>query len=381
MSDRHLSPFSLAIREVVHRWLSFVLIVLAVAVAAGGFLSAQAFLRAYEIHERRKLAPKEEERKKRLATLQDEMRKATLKLSFNLAILPAAQDIHEWHEKDYPTTYMPEEYAYRLANSRLVTMRHLLPMLQQKIRWPEQNRTIILIGCKGEIPDMHKNPRAPLVQPVPDGAITLGYELHTNLGLKVGDKVKLMGREFVVHKCHEERGSKDDITAWIPLKDAQELFQKPGLINVILALECVCVGDNVIDRICAEVAQHLPDTKVIEFGTQVLARGEAREKARVEAIQAVEREKRNQAELQADRSRMATWALIALIVACTAWIFMMAMANARSRRPEVAILRAVGYSRRQILVLFLLRHATAGGVGAVIGCLAGLLLGLRLAHP
>ncbi|MCX7590709.1 MAG: FtsX-like permease family protein [Kiritimatiellae bacterium] len=376
MSGNGLSIVRLALREIAHRFVSFVLIAVAAAVAASFFLGVQSHLRAYEIRTGEILAQKKAELDEKLKKLQDEMRKATLKLSFNLAILPGTQDVHEWHEKDYATSYMPEEYAERLANSKIVSIRHLLPMLQQKIKWPEQNRTIILIGCKGEVPSLHKEPRTPLVQPVPDGTIALGYELHTDLAVKVGDKVRLMGREFTVHKCHEERGSKDDITAWIPLRDAQELLGKPGLINVILALECVCIGDRVIDRIRSDVAQYLPDTKVIEFGTQVLARGEAREKVRREAIEAMEREKRHQAALQVDREKLAGWALSVVLVTCVAWVFLIALANARNRLTEVAILRALGYGQGQILVLFLMRYLAAGFLGGLVGCVVGLLVGL-----
>jgi ABC-type lipoprotein release transport system permease subunit len=222
------------------------------------------------------------------------------------------------------------------------------------------------------VANLHKNPRAALVQPVPDGTMVVGHELHRSLGLSEGQSVTFMGRPFVIHKCQEERGSKDDIGVWIPLQDAQELLDKPGQINAILALECLCVGSQALARVRADVAKQLPDTKVIELGTRVLARAEARTRVGEEAVAAVEREKTQQRELQAERQRLAARIVPGVVLACGVWIFLTALGNARGRRGEVAILRAIGYRAGQVLVLFLFRSLAGGLVGAALGGAAGL---------
>lgn len=114
---------------------------------------------------------------------------------------------------------------------------------------------------------------------MPEGTIVLGYELHQSLGLNVGDSVKLLGEEFTIHKCHEHRGSKDDITAWINLRQGQELLDKKGRINAIVALQCVCVGRD-LSRMRSEITKVLPDTQIVEIGTEkALARFETRMRA------------------------------------------------------------------------------------------------------
>jgi ABC-type lipoprotein release transport system permease subunit len=228
------------------------------------------------------------------------------------------------------------------------------------------------------VPNLHKNPKAPLVQPVPDGAMIAGHELQQSLGLEVGQKVQFMGREFLIHKCYEERGSKDDIGIWIPLGDAQELLDRPDQINAILALECVCVGKQGVERVRADVAKYLPETKVVEFGTKVVARSEARAKVKEEAIEAVERERRNQKKLRTERERLASFVVPGAFALCAVWIFLMAFANARGRTAEVAILRAIGYRARQVLALFLFRCLAGGVMGAAIGCSVGLVIAGRL---
>lgn len=235
-----MKVYRLVIKEILYRKLSFTLGLVSIVVAVGCLVGALTVLKAYDLRTQQILERKQVQTRKHMAKLKDDMRKATLKLGLNLVILPRDQNLGDWYADDYGTKYMPEEYVDKLANSGVVTVRHLLPNLQQKIDWPETRRTIILVGTRGEVPNLHKSPTTPLVQPVPEGTIVLGYELHQSLGLNVGDSVKLLGEEFTIHKCHEHRGSKDDITAWINLRQGQELLDKKGRINAIVALQCVC---------------------------------------------------------------------------------------------------------------------------------------------
>ncbi len=137
-----MSIVYMALCEILRRKTTFLLATLAVAVAVGTMLTVQAALQVYDFRSDALLARKEVELRERLNVLQDEMRKATLKLSFNLAILPSDQDVRQWHATDCATTTMPQDYADRLAESRIVSVQHLLPMLAEKLKWPEMKRTV-----------------------------------------------------------------------------------------------------------------------------------------------------------------------------------------------------------------------------------------------
>jgi putative ABC transport system permease protein len=232
-------------------------------------------LRVHELKTSEILKKKETELKERMDKLKDDTRKSMLKLGFNLVILPDDQNLSDWYADDYSTRYMPESYADKLAASNIIYIRHILPSLQEKTTWPEQNRTIILVGTRVEIPNLHLDPQKPMVQPVPDGTIIFGYELHTKLNIKINDKIDLMGKTFTVKNCYTERSTKDDITAWVSLKDAQKLLKKEGLINAILGLKCLCT-DDILPTIRKEVAAILPGTQVIEQGSKAITRAEAR---------------------------------------------------------------------------------------------------------
>jgi ABC-type lipoprotein release transport system permease subunit len=364
--------WKLVTSEILHRRMNFALGVLSVMVASASFIGSVTLLRIHDLRTGQILEAKQDELAKRMTELKDDTRKAMLKLGFNVVILPKDQNLADWYAEDYASKYMPEDYVHKLANSRIVTVRHFLPSLQQKIEWPERKRTIILVGARGEVPNLHKNPVKPLVQPVPPGTISLGHELHRSLDLKVGEKVKLMGKEFTIHACHKERGNKDDITAWIYLAEAQELLDKQGLINAILALECLCTGDA-LPLIRKEIAAILPGTQVIERGSRALARAEARTRVGEEAKIAIEKEKLGRQHLRAVRERFASILTPVIVTACAVWVALLGFTNVRARREEIGVLRTLGVSAKSILAMFLSKHILVGVLGGVLGFCAGVL--------
>ncbi|MFZ2641167.1 MAG: hypothetical protein WA117_09245, partial [Verrucomicrobiia bacterium] len=279
----------LIIREILFRKLSFALGVLSVLAAVGCLVGSLTSLRQHDRRTEQIIAAKQAETREKMELLADDYRRITLKLGFNVLILPKDQKLSDLYAEDYASKYMPEEFATRLAKSRVATINHVLPSLQQKVKWPETGRTILLMGVRGEV-YLQSARQKPLLQPVQAGTIVLGSELHQGLKLKTGDKTRLMGREFTVAKLNDERGTKDDITVWINLAEAQAMLGKEGLINGILALDCTC-ADARLPLIRAEIEKILPDTQVIEFASQAIARAEARRRASAEAEAAIEREK------------------------------------------------------------------------------------------
>ena len=288
----------LVFREILHRKLSFSLGVISASVAVACLVAALAILQKHDARTEQIIAAKEAETRQQMAKLEDDYRKLMLKMGFNVLILPKEQNLSDLYADDFASKYMPEEYATRLAKSRVATINHVLPSLQQKVKWPERERTVLLMGVRGEVYIQSKQQK-PLLEPVAPGTMILGHELARNLALKAGDQTKFMGREFTVAKVNAERGNKDDITVWISLPEAQELLGKPGLINGILALDCTCDTVDRLGRIRPEIARILPDTQVIEYASQALTRAEARQRAAAEAQASIQREKEGRDKLRA----------------------------------------------------------------------------------
>jgi putative ABC transport system permease protein len=370
----------LVAKEIFHRKVNYALSVFATLIAAASLIGAIVLLRVHDARTSSILHRKEAELEARMDKLKDDTRKAMLKLGFNLVILPKDQNLADWYAEDYSTTYMPESYADRLAASDIVSVRHILPSLQQKIRWPERGRTIILMGTRGEVPNLHLSPKKPLVQPVPQGSIILGYELHQSMNIKAGDEVRLLGRKFVVKTCYPERGNKDDITAWIRLKGAQELLGKEKQINAILALECLCT-DNSLPTIRKEIAAILPGTQVIERGSRAAARADARNQVASEAATTLDKEKEGRESLRREREHTASILVPVVLLTCALWVAIMGFLNVRSRREEIGILRTVGVSSRRIFALFIWKHISIGILGGIFGLILGILFALLWAAP
>ena len=363
----------LVIKEIIHRKLNFSLSVFAVIIATASLICSVLLLQAYDLRTTEILKTKEAGLRDRMDKLKDDTRKSMLKLGFNLVILPEEQNLSDWYSDDYSSKYMPESYAEKLAASDIIYIRHILPTLQEKIIWPEKNRTIILVGTRGEVPNEHLSPQKPMIQPVPDGTIILGYELHSSLNIKVNDKIDLMGKTFTVNNCYTERGSKDDITAWISLKDAQTLLKKEGLINAILALKCLCTED-ILPVIRKEVAAILPGTRVIEQGSKAIARAEARIQVGNEATFTLEKEKEGRETIGNERKKMVSVLIPVILFACALWVAFMGYINVRSRREEIGILRAVGVSSKTIFMLFTWKHIFTGILGGISGIVLACIL-------
>ena len=371
-----MTLWQLVIKESRYQRLSFCLGILAVIVAVGVLVAVLTILRSHDLQTQKILALKEEEMEKEMSIMEDDYRKIMKILGFNLLILPEGQQLSDFYAEGYATKDMPEEYVERLSASNIMTIRHLLPSIEQKIMWPEQRmRTIILIGTRGEVPFTKRDPKEPILIAVPPGNIVLGYELWKSLNLRVGDKIKLLGKDFKVSECHPQRGSKDDITVWIDLKQAQELVGKQGKINAILALKCHCLG-NEIENVRKDIKNILPNTQVIELASRVITRAEARDRAKETAEFVLVNEKNYRIKLRNKIEEFAAWFVPLVILGCIVWIGFLAFNNVRERKAEIGILSALGLRSKQILFVFLAKAVLLGIFGALIGCIAGFIVGL-----
>ncbi len=365
-----MNLWRLIVREIRHRALNFALGILAVTVAIACLIAALALLKVDRVATRAILAQKEAEVTEAGAKLEDSMRKIMKGLGFNVVVIPKDQDLAEMHLSGSISKTMPEEYVERLANSKIVTVNHLLPTVVKRVEWPEQKIEVLLYGTRGEVPIAHRDPKKPLLDSVPQGSMIVGFALGGKLGLKKGSKTTFRGREFEILKVHEERGTVDDSTVWINLTEAQEMLDMQNLIHAIQALECHCAGDR-ISAIREEICEILPGVQAIERGSTALARAEARTKAAEEAKSSLEREKKARAEIRARHGRLATTLVPAVMLACMVSIGVLAFNNARQRAGEIAMFRAIGLRAGQILAVFLGKSLLLGLAGGLAGLLAG----------
>ncbi|MFW5900994.1 MAG: ABC transporter permease [bacterium] len=372
---RLITAWKLIKGEIGYRKMNFILSVISVFIAISALTGSFMILRIHDYHTNQILQTKKEQLEQRMDSLQNETRKAMLELGFNIMILPQNQDVYEWYSKGYGNTFMPEQYVDKLEKSGLKVVRHFLPILQNRIEWEEKNMELLLIGRGEEVPGEVKPSQGPMVDSIAEGIIKLGYQLHTNLDVKEGEKVRLKGKQFIVDKCYDERGNKEDISAWVHLKDAQELNNKQGVINGILAMESFDFAEEDMEKLRSKISEILPGTQVIDRGNRAKARTQARLKVKKRAEQAIQSELQHRQNLREVREEIASVLRLVILIACGVWIVFLGLLNTRSRRAEIGILRAMGVPVKKILKVFLSKYFIAGIFGGVAGFFGGFLLG------
>lgn len=381
-------------REIRHRKLSFALAVVAVMAPVGALVGTVSLLRVHDLRTGEILEAKlartatavharQAEAAQRAAELGEAFRKIMLRFGYNLLILPAEEDIARYQLQRSPSSYMAEETVRTLAESGIMTVRHLLPVLRHKqiLIFNDQRCEVFLIGTRGEVPLAHRAPKQPLLAKVPPGKMIIGHEVSRALGLKVGSKAELVGRQFEVTWIYESRGDDDDVSVWLELGDAQELLGKPGKISGIQALSCICPQAE-LEEIKKQIVRILPGTQVHVSRTEAVVRYEARARAAEEAKtnvrlarlrgQAdVERERESRARLRGQVEALGSWLAPVLVVAGAAAIALLTLVNVRERKSEIGILLALGVRSGKVLSAFLAKALLTGLLGALLGYAAG----------
>jgi len=374
---------TLVLRELSYRKLNFVLALLAVAAAVAGLVGLLVILTDHDTRTARSIAAQETQVTQRAKELEDDYRKITKGLGFNVLILPKDQNMADFLAEGYASKTMPESYVTKLAEAKdIATIEHLLPALEQRTTWTEhQDRAVRMVGVRGQVPFVYKqSEKKPLLDPVNKGEIVLGYELHHQYGLKVGQQITFRGQAFKISKAYPQRGTQDDITVWISLAEAQKMLDKPGQINAIWALNCNCFSADRLAEMRAEITRYLPDTQVTELSSNAMARAEARKRAHTEAQQQLEFAKKDGLRQRADPESLGSLLLLLVVLGGGVWIGLLALGNVRERLGEIGILRAMGVRAYQILGVFLLRALLVGVLGAVVGVGLGLLVAYGVAR-
>ena len=105
--------------------------------------------------------------------------------------------------------------------------------------------------------------------------VYLGYEVAKSMNLKEDEKIEIQGRTFIVAKILSETGSTDDIRIYGALPEIQELLGMEGLVNEIMALNCLCLspdGNESLTIIRSQLEEVLPEARVIMNTTIASAR-------------------------------------------------------------------------------------------------------------
>ncbi|MDO8473204.1 MAG: ABC transporter permease [Dehalococcoidia bacterium] len=188
------------------------------------------------------------------------------------------------------------------------------------------------------------------VYPAGENDALVGAVAASLLAINVGDAVDVGGRSMTVAGVLEETGSIDDSQMFVPLSTLQKVLNKEGLVSTVnvRALCTACPVSQIADEINSTM------TGVRAVAVKQVAESEM---GMVEKIN--------------------TFLLaIAGITLCVG-LFGVAntmMASVNERVKDIGIMRAVGASRNQILMMFVYEAVVIGILGGVAGYLFGTLL-------
>ena len=377
-----MSIWSIIRSEIWRNQSNFLIGLLCIAVAVSLVVGAVTLLAAHDITTERIVDAKERETREEMQRLENDYRLMMRDMGYNVLVLHEDQSIEELRMTGAPSTYMPIEYVFALSTGGIEQLNHLFPILQKRVTWPEKEREIILCGVMGQVPNFHKprfltdegRYRNPIRETIPEGSIEIGHDLARSLGISPGDAVELFGEAFTVHRVHPRKGNEDDMTVWCALDKVQQWFDQEDKINGILALECVCNFED-LGLVEANVRQILPDIQVMEFGTILRARFDARARARQMHEHAVDAELAYRAQLGEQREGLVRVLVPVVLLGAAVWVFFLIRGNVKDRQGEIAIMRTVGVTAGKIMSIFLIKAALMGVAGALAGFLLGMTVG------
>ncbi|MEA1877605.1 MAG: FtsX-like permease family protein [Bacteroidota bacterium] len=315
------------LKEILHRKLNFTITVLGVIVAVTLLVSFYTLTKA----------------------TWNETRLLTRDMGFNLRIIPAQTSMDEFWIEGFSDIHMPEQFLQRLIDQRSVNYAHLTASLHAKHQW--NNQDVILSGISPDEKEPGGSRKSKMIFAIPKTKVILGYEVAAKSNLEVGENIELKGQEFLVDRILAETGSIDEIRIYFDLADLQSLLQLPGMINEIMALNCMCStkGDNPLGTLRAELAKIIPEAKVIMNSTIAVARERQRKMG----------------------DKYFSMLVPLLIIICMIWISIASLNNVNQRMKEIGILRALGFSITRTALIFFARAALAGLLGAVLGYFIG----------
>jgi len=320
-------------KEILHRKYNFFLTLLAISLAVAFFIS---FFTANEASKRETI-------------------RLTRDMGFNLRIIPKETDMNNFWTMGYSDYTIPEQYINRFWDFKDFSFAHLTATLHSMILW--HDKKVVLTGIAPEIEPSGKKKSAMIFE-IDPGTVYLGYEVAKSMNLKEDEKIEIQGRTFLVAKILSETGSTDDIRIYGALPEIQELLGMEGLVNEIMALNCLCLspdGNESLTIIRSQLEEVLPEARVIMNTTIASARESQR--YMLEKYFAV--------------------ITIFVIILIAAWIGILVMLNVRDRLTEIGILNAVGHSWVKIAGLFLWKLFFTGLVSACVGFVLGTWLAIK----
>lgn len=228
---------------------------------------------------------------------------------------------------------------------KLVTMAKIddIAVALVGVKWRQERALKSYWAASGSFPEAHSD----LSMQDVSNEVLLGSKVAAMLGLKAGDTVAIMERNFSVTGVLYETGTDDDTVLFMELEALQALIGKPNATSFV-EVAALCSGCP-IEEIVSEIRSALPDADIKALQHVIDQR-----MASVHFVQ-----------------NLAFSISLVILITAAAMVGLSMMAAVTERKKDIGILRSLGYGKSQIFLIFCLEAGLIGAIAGAVGYLGG----------
>jgi len=305
-------------------------------------------------------------------------------LGANIMVLPQAASVDNYYSADIDAPTFPESYVEKLVTSTIPGVDNISPKLTRRVMVGTESIVLTGIlpkseiaskpiwqqgGLVGEALTASCAPTGPKkyadeklqrkgIDTLATNDCFIGSSIAQRFKLSEGTTITIENQIFNIAKVLPETGTIDDDRVFANLHTVQALL---GTGSQISAIEIMGCCSAISDGLLGKLRNILPDTRITTIG-QIVSTQVASNKM---------------------MNKISLVFLIIILFVGSISIGNYIWANVNERRKEIGILRMIGYHKRHIYYILMLKAfimALVGGiVGYIIGTLAATWLGPQFA--
>ena len=300
-------------------------------------------------------------------------------LGANIMVLPQAASVDNYYSADIDAPTFPESYVEKLVTSTIPGVDNISPKLTRRVMVGTESIVLTGILPKSEIaskpiwqqgglvgealtascaptgPKKYANEKLQRkgIDTLATNDCFIGSSIAQRFKLSEGTTITIENQIFNIAKVLPETGTIDDDRVFANLHTVQSLLGTGEQISAIEIMGC-CAA--ISDGLLGKLRNILPDTRITTIG-QIVS---------------------TQIETNKMMNKISLVFLIIILFVGSISIGNYIWANVNERKKEIGILRMIGYHKRHIYYILVLKAVIMGLVGGIAGYIVGTLAAIWL---
>jgi ABC-type lipoprotein release transport system permease subunit len=290
-----------------------------------------------------------------------------INLGHTIRIISSMEKIQDILTTGAATNPFPLQAINIITQIDSARLHNLCPVMRKRVYVPELKRTIFILGTGDEIRSVQS---IKILQKPIAGSVKIGHEIHTTCGIKNDNNISILGKSFIVSQCMPVTGSRDDITIYMNLQDAQDLFNEQGMINEILAVSSIeyeSLQTVIRDQTSSQY-------KILAQKNKIQAMIKSQKLMERTATEAIVSEQKNLIVLKTKTTNHFILIFLSVIMVTVFWIVYIIHGENSSSKKELAIFSTIGMSKSKILTFLIIHRSILALTGTILGVLIGYII-------